>query len=179
MKNFEKLVVETAEEFPNFEIHYKQDSWLCKAINIFLKVITFWQMKKFMTHFITTIGNKVYVPDSWDERSDFDKYLVLFHERVHMRQKAKYGMIPFAICYLFLPFPIGFAGFRVLFEVEAYGAELVELMDEIPDVYVCQHFMNQVADNLTNQNYFWSWYSRQDVLHWLVREAVKAKARKG
>lgn len=173
--NFEKLVVETAKEFPNFEIHYKQDSFLCKVINIFLFLITFGQMKTFMTRFITTIGNKVYVPESWDQRSDIDKYLVLFHERVHMRQKAKHGMLLYSLMYLFWPFPIGFAWFRLKFECEAYGAEMAELMKISQDPKVWLRYVEHVASNLTNQNYFWTWYSRHDVIIMVIKEMKKAQ----
>ena len=115
-----KILTETKLEFPDFEIIEKKDSTLMKVIDVCLKVITLGQMNKFMTGFITTLGQKVYVTDSWKQGSLIRQTEILRHERIHMRQAKKYGRFLFSFLYLMVPLPAGLAYFRKKFEQEAY-----------------------------------------------------------
>jgi hypothetical protein len=111
-------------EFPDFKIVPKSSSKLMRAISNFLKFVTFGKANKFMTSFITTIGTTMYVPDNWDQHSEFSRYEIVSHELIHMRQARRYGMILFSLLYIFLPLPLGFAWFRTRFEMEAYEESL-------------------------------------------------------
>ena len=111
-EDYEALLVEIKKEFPDFDIIKKTDSKLMKLIDVCLKVITFGQMKTFMTNFITTLGVKVYVTEKWESSRLVDKVEVLRHERIHMRQGKKYGRFLFSFLYLLFPLPVGLAYFR-------------------------------------------------------------------
>ena len=82
VEEYEKILNETKREFPDFEILPKNKSVLMKVIDAALRIITFGQMKNFMTRFITVIGNKVYVPDSWEDNTLTSKAEIIRHERV-------------------------------------------------------------------------------------------------
>ena len=96
----DKILTETKLEFPDFEIIEKKDSTLMKVIDVCLKIITLGQMNKFMTGFITTLGQKVYVTDSWKQGSLIGQVSILRHERIHMRQAKNTEDFYFLSCTL-------------------------------------------------------------------------------
>ena len=66
---YEQLLLEIANEFPSFKIVAKADSAFMKVLDFLLKLITFWQMKTFMSRYVTTIGCTVYTPTLWETMS--------------------------------------------------------------------------------------------------------------
>lgn len=168
-----KLTRELADEFPDFRIIKKTDSRLMSAIDLFLKVITFWKMTEYMTGFITTIGNTVYVPADWHQYPETSRMTVLRHERVHMRQARRYGRLLFSLMYLFLPLPGGAAYFRMKLECEAYEESLaamveyygVDALGPVTKERVLQHFMSA--------EYFWMWPFRRYLSRWYDRTAAR------
>lgn len=119
-ETLDKTIEDISLEFPSFKVLKKSESWLMKTIGKLLFIISFGQNKSFMTDFITTIGNTVYVPDSWDSKLEKSRIEVLMHERIHMRQSKKLTPIIYALAYLLFPIPIGFAWARAKLEWEAY-----------------------------------------------------------
>lgn len=164
---YQLLLDEIATEFSDFEIIQKSESKLMKTIDVLLRIITFNQMKTFMVHFVTTMGNKVYVPSSWSNWSTTAKWILLNHERVHMRQAKKYGRFLFSFMYLLVPVPLLFAYCRMKFEQEAYtvslecqheafGAEA--LLNPEDKEWMIKHF--------TTGQYFWMWVYRPTIEKW-------------
>ena len=90
--SYTDTVAEIRKEFPNFKLVWKQDSRFMRLIAFFLRCITFGLQSTFQTHYITTIGCTVYVPDSWRTCSDLARTITLRHERVHMRQRRALSM---------------------------------------------------------------------------------------
>ena len=124
MQEYQDLLTEMKQEFPDFELVYKVDSKLMKAINLFLMLLSFGTNKAFMTEFVTTVKNKVYLNSGWDKYTDKTKCILLRHERVHMRQAKRLGFYWFSFLYLLVFLPIGFAYYRAKFEQEAYEESL-------------------------------------------------------
>ena len=93
MTKYDQLMVDIKTEFPEFKIVQKTNSNLMTVIALFLKILSFGQNKEFLTTYITTIGNTIYVPDDWNFRPWQPKYIIIRHERIHMRQNKKYGKI--------------------------------------------------------------------------------------
>lgn len=171
------LCEEIKKEFEDFEIIKKSESSLMKLINVLLTVISFGKMKVFMTDFITVIGNKVYVPDSWDERSEISKCVTLRHERVHMRQSRQYGKVLFTILYLFVPLPVGLAWYRAKFEKEAYEVSFRALKDYLGyDIFSNEEFYStykqHAVSNFTSAHYFWMWPFKKSIEVWFDK-AIK------
>jgi len=175
--SYDKLMAEMKEEFPKFRIVEKKDSFLMKVINVFLKVITFGKMRTFMTRFITTVLYTVYVPPNWD---DTDRVGVLKHERVHMRQMRKYGVIWFAFSYLFLWTPAVFARFRRVYEQEAYEESMrhdaadhgIESIEE-------PAYRNHTINHFTSAQYFWTWPFRKSIEKWYDSTAQRIRLEMG
>ena len=168
-----KILTETKLEFPDFEIIEKKDSTLMKVIDVCLKVITLGQMNKFMTGFITTLGQKVYVTDSWKQGSLIRQSEILRHERVHMRQAKKYGRFLFSFLYLMVPLPAGLAYFRKKFEQEAYEESMRALYEYLGVGAFVHHNREAIITQFISANYFWMWPFRKNVEAWYDDTAKK------
>jgi len=161
---YEMLIAEMKDEFPKFELIDKKDSAFMKALNIGLKIITFWQMKTFMTQFTTTVGYKVYTPSLWEEK---DRVSVLKHERVHMRQMRRDGRVWMWFSYMFLWFPCVFAHFRKKYEQEAYE-ETLRHRAQTGGMRYLEHpeYRESIISNFTSAKYFWTWPWRKSIEEW-------------
>lgn len=179
MLSYAELQQEVLAEFPRYREVSKSSSCLMRLISWILWLITFGRMKNFMGSFITTLGFTVYVPDGWAETSDYEKSIILRHERVHMRQRAKYGGLLFALAYLLFPLPCVFAYARRCFEQEAYAESLratVELMLQGDQLIQTAEYRENHIRYFTGASYFWTWPWRRQVGDWYdaaVKEALK------
>jgi hypothetical protein len=169
------------KEFPKFKVVPKRKSTLMKAIGIFLKVITFGQMDSFMTQFTTTLGYTVYVTDVWPTHSDNARMIILRHERVHMRQRKKYGSFLFSFLYLFFPLPVIFAYYRMKFEKEGYEETMRAVFELLPATGLktlkSAKFRNMTVAHFTTAEYFWMWPFKDAVTRWY--DGVVEKLEKG
>ena len=73
----------------------------------------------------------LWVPDSWDQMSDDDRYVLLRHERVHLQQRKRMGDVAMAFVYLVPFFPLFLAYGRARIEWEAY----IETIRATAEVY--------------------------------------------
>lgn len=168
----EKLTLQQVEkdilaEFPEFKLVPKADSRLMKVANVLLLIITFGQMKSFMTKFTTTMGYTVFTPYNWGQRSDRSRVVTLMHERIHMRQRQKYGMLLFGFLYLFVAFPIGLAYFRMKFEKEAYEESLrVTALVAGVELLLTHAHRESYIQHFTTAQYFWMWPFRGSIGRW-------------
>jgi hypothetical protein len=180
MTDLDVMLGKLSSEFPKFKIVSKEDSWLMRFIGVFLRVITLGKMSSFMDKFITTIGFVVYVPSDWLVYSPIQRIIILRHERVHMRQRVKYGMVLFTLLYLLCPLPVGFAYFRAKFEMEAYAETLLamcELYVTGTGIIQTSSFKKSAMAHFTSAEYFWMWPFKKTIERWYadsVRKAVEA-----
>jgi len=155
------------EAFPDFELISKQESTLMKWLS---KLLFF--NKRFMTSFISVIGNKVYVPSlPWKEDNPYGACEVLSHEFVHMKDNQKLGPL-FKFLYLcpqiltllsvlvfwnpwwllclgfLLPIP---APFRAYFEFKAYVVSMAVQWWLLSAKADPEFFVKQ----FTSANYYW------------------------
>src|SRR5262245_16680066 len=103
------LLAEIEAEFPGFRLVAKERSRLQRAIAAALRLLTLGGQSVYLDRYVTTIGRTIYVNRGWDERSAADRYITLRHERVHLRQFRRYGLVPMSLAYLLLPLPFGLA----------------------------------------------------------------------
>ncbi len=90
------LVTKAKTYFPTFQVKYKDQSAFMQIIG---KILFF--NKDFMTNFITTIGNTVYVPsEKFVEDNQQNLSGVLIHECTHMYDSKRLGPL-FTLGYLF------------------------------------------------------------------------------
>lgn len=176
--NFDELREDIQKEFPDFRMLQKEDSRFMRLLDFLLKVITFWRMQDFMVSFTTTIGNTVYVPSTWGVRPPKSKMIILRHERVHMRQRARLGLW-YSLSYLLLPAPAVWAYYRMRYEMEAYE----ESMRAVLEYYGLESFTPNLRRNyiehFTGPEYFWTWPWKSRIERWydstLARILVDSK----
>jgi hypothetical protein len=167
--SYKLLLLEIKQEFPAFEVVKKRDSWLMSLIARALFCLTLGKVTNFRQDFITTIGCKVYVPDTWEVGSYIRRMIILRHERVHMRQRRRYTMPLYALLYLFLPLPGGLAYFRALFEMEAYEETIAATVELYPDGATIVRDPRQrraMVSNFIGPWYFWMWPFRNRIEEW-------------
>lgn len=164
------LEAELAAESPGFRIVIKPTSALQRAIHRLLIIVTLGMNRAYLDGYHTTIGRRVYVTADWDSTSRDRRYLVLLHERVHLRQFRRYGLVGMVILYLLVPLPVGLAYFRARFEREAYA----ESIRGAAALYGVAHvrtaaFRDHILDQFTGPAYGWMWPFRASLERWYER----------
>lgn len=110
MSTFDKFK-KSLERYYVFKIRYKNESSFMKILSVIVWLFN----RKFMTNYITTIGNTIYFPSKkFVEDNDAAAMNVLAHEIVHIEQAEKYGRIPFSFLYLFPQVLALFSAFAIL-----------------------------------------------------------------
>jgi hypothetical protein len=156
--------------------------WFWKALDIAVRVVTFGKNKRFLTHYATTIGPWIALPEAWFEH--LDRYRgVIAHERVHYEQfkkaglgSAVLGILPLAIVYLLLPLPIGLAYGRYVLERPAYAVsirhELLAAGHGSTDrMYHREQLIDWATEQLSGPAYGWTWPFPRAVRRWFEENA--------
>jgi hypothetical protein len=167
MSRSDDLVEEIRAEFPRFRIVRKSESRLSRAIDVALKIVTLGGQRDFMTLYHTVIADTLYVPDRWGDASDADRTITLRHERVHLRQRRRYGDVVMTFLYLFPFFPLGLAYGRARIEWQAYA----ETLRATADLYGTQAaeqpaLRARIVRQFTGAAYGWMWPFPRAVNRW-------------
>jgi hypothetical protein len=162
------LVEEIRGEFPSFAIRPKSESSLQRAIDIALKFITLGAQHEYLTRYHTVLGYTLWVPSKWPQSSDDDRYILLRHERVHLRQRRRYGMIGMTLIYLLPILPLGLAWGRARIEWEAYAETLrataeVKGIDAARDRALHDYIVRQFCSGA----YGWMWPFPGVIRRWI------------
>ena len=120
------------------EFIQKSDSALMKFIGFFYPA--------FMTNLWTTIGDKIYYPNTVKSPLSINNYPIIKHEIIHVKQFKKYGVPLYLFLYLFFPLPCFFSYFRWKFEREAYFEANIKNERDV----------NRIVDSL-NKHYLYPW----------------------
>ena len=175
-----ELIAEIAEEFPGFRLVPKRENPLSVALDAVLRVFTFGAQSQFLTHYHTVLGHRLYTPDSWATATEVDRVIVLRHERVHLRQRRRYGLLLMAFLYLIPILPLGLAYGRARLEWEAYRetlratAELLGL-----ERARCPELRARIVARFTGGAYGWMWPFRSQVERWYDRALAELAHTKG
>src|SRR6478609_5052598 len=162
-------------EFPTFRIEKKRDSELQKAIHTALVVLTFGGQRVYLTRYYTVLFGTLWVPDSWDTLADKDRYVLLRHERVHLRQRRRMGDVSMAIVYLLPFFPLFFAYGRARIEWEAYE-ETMRATAEVYGVEAVEGLRAEIVRRFVGPDYGWMWPFAGQVNRWFDEEKARIEA---
>jgi hypothetical protein len=157
-------------EIPGFRVVRKDRSWLHRAIDRVLRVVTFGQMTDYLDSYQTTIGKTVYVTADWDDRDPDDRYVTMRHEAVHLRQFRRYTVPGMALFYILLPLPMGLAYFRMRIERTAYE-ETIRASAEVwgAEYAASAELRDHVIDAFVGPAYGWMWPFRRAIERWYDR----------
>jgi hypothetical protein len=155
-------------EFPNFTIRYKRGCTLSRLIHVALMLVTAGGQRGYLTEFYTVLGDTLYVPDSWDALGPDDRVILLRHERVHLRQRRRFGSVGMALLYLLPFFPLGLAYGRARIEWEAY-AETFRAVAEVWGIERARspELRTHVVRQFTSPAYGWMWPFPRMVNRWI------------
>jgi hypothetical protein len=164
----ETFIEELREEFPLFKIVPKQGDGFSALIDAALRFVTFGGQRQYLTHYHTVIGYTLYVPASWSQGTDLDRLVLLRHERIHMRQRRRYGMLGMAFLYLIPLFPLGLAYGRARLEWEAYEETLRATAEHLGiEVARSPELRAKLIERFTGPDYGWMWPFPKTVGRWI------------
>lgn len=163
----ERLIAEIADEFLKFCLVRKDEDRFSRAIDRALRVVTFGAQKSYLTHYHTVIGYTLYTPESWERTADLDRVITLRHERIHLRQRQRYGFFVMAFLYLIPFFPLGLAYGRARIEWEAY-TETLRATAELCGLEQARSpaLREMIVQRFTGGDYGWMWPFRRSVERW-------------
>lgn len=158
---FDHIVKDMEREFSTFRLKPKHSSLLMKAIYHGLGMR--WWCPQFLTHYTTVILSVIYMPQ--DLIGTAEGYRVLRHERVHMRDCWRSGVLPFALSYLFL-LPAVFT-LRAHWEMRGYAETMRVEQEETGDI--SDETLDHIQQQFTGTAYFWMCPFPGYVRRWLER----------
>jgi hypothetical protein len=161
----ERLLLEIAAEFPGFAVVAKRESSLQKLIALLLAVVTLGGQRHYMTRYHTVLFGKLYVPDAWDAMNDGARYVLLRHERVHLRQRRRMGDVGMAFVYLLPILPIGLAWGRARIEWEAY-IETIVATAELYGIEAARGLEDEIVRRYVGPDYGWMWPFPGTIRRW-------------
>ena len=163
----ERMLEEIRQEFPAFRIVAKRDDRLSHLIHWALVLVTFGGQRSYLSHYHTVLGFTLYTPETWESTSDLDRVIVLRHERVHLRQRRRYGFLLMAFLYLIPFFPIGLAYGRARLEWEAY-AETLRATADLKGLAAAEDesLRKALIARFTGSAYGWMWPFPAAVSRW-------------
>jgi hypothetical protein len=166
----ERFAMELKEEFPAFCIRKKRGDNLSRAIDVALRILTLGGQRHYLTKYHTVIGDTLYVPALWDDLPDLDRVILLRHERVHLRQRRRYGGALMTFLYLVPFLPLGLAYGRARIEWEAY-TETLRATLELRGVEALKssELRERIVRRFIGPDYGWMWPFRSTVEGWYDR----------
>lgn len=155
----------------------KHGLWHQTLIDRALKLVTLGGQNGYLSDYVTTLGHTIYVPVGWAQTPVGERYKILRHEAVHVRQFERLGWVVMTLGYLFLPVPMGLAWCRARLEWEAY-AETVRVTWELdgPEAARAEGFKAHIISRFSGPDYGWMWPFEKQVSGWIDAE-LKALSR--
>jgi hypothetical protein len=166
MGRHEALLAEIRDEFPSFEIKKKTESPLQRAIGVLLAVVTLGAQRVYVTRYHTAMFGKLWVPDAWDQMGDLDRWVLLRHERVHLRQRRRMGDVLMAFLYIVPFFPLFLAYGRARIEWEAYE-ETLRATAEAYGIDAAEALRPQIVRRFSGGEYGWMWPFPRAIGRWI------------
>jgi hypothetical protein len=172
-----RLLADIEREFPGFGIRRKRESAFQIAIAVALGLVTFGGQRHYLSKYHTVLFGMLYVPDAWDTMDDAARYVLLRHERVHLRQRQRMGDLVMALVYLFPFFPVGLAWGRARIEWEAY-IETIRATAETYGIAAARALEDEIVRRYVSADYAWMWPFPATVRGWFheVLADIEAEA---
>jgi hypothetical protein len=174
----QELLDAIQREFPTFAIVPKSSSPLQRAIALVLAFITLGGQRHYLTRYHTVLFGKLYVPEAWQRMDDAARYILLRHERVHLRQRRRMGDVLMALVYL-LPFlPLFLAWGRARIEWEAY-VETIRATAEVLGLEAARALEDDIVRRYVGPDYGWMWPFPRMVRAWFREVMADLEAEAG
>jgi hypothetical protein len=174
MARAESYFAALERDFPGLELRRKEDVWHQRWVDVLLRLLTFGRMRTYASDYTTVLLRTIYVPSSWERRSDADRYVTLRHEAVHLRQARRYTPLGMALIYALPFFPVGLAYGRARIEWEAY-AETLRAIAEVHglDAAAAPAQRARIVLQFTSAAYGWMWPFPKTIERWIDDELLR------
>jgi hypothetical protein len=142
-----------------------------RAVAWVLWALTFGGQRTYLTHYVTTLGHTIYVPEDFDRWAPARALEVLRHELVHVAQFERWGFLGMVLLYGLLPLPAGLAYGRARLEWEAYR-ETLRAIAEIEGLAAAKNptLHDEIVLRFTGPDYGWMWPFSNAVRRWIAEE---------
>lgn len=171
----DELMKELATEFPRFQIKKKRESGLQRVIHVALLLITFGGQRVYLTRYHTVLFGTLWVPDAWDTMTAVDKFILLRHERIHLRQRRRMGDLVMSFVYLVPFFPFFLAYGRARIEWEAY-IETLRATAEVYGVTAAEALRDHIKERFVGPEYGWMWPFPKMIDRWFDEAMADIRA---
>jgi hypothetical protein len=167
----ERLLEDFASRRRPVRVVKKTTFWHQRLADVGLRLVTFNGQNRYLTHYVTTLGHTIYVPDDWDEWPAAHRHQILRHELVHVLQFERYGWIGMILVYVLLPLPLGLAYGRARLEWEAY-AETLRAVAEAQGIAAARapELCDMIVRRFTGPDYGWMWPFPGTIRRWIAEE---------
>lgn len=170
-------VAELRARWPRLRIIAKADSRFQRLIGLVLQGLTCGGQRTYMTHYVTTLGARIYLPTGWDERSAGSRYCTLRHEAVHVAQFRRWTWPLMVLLYLLLPLPVGLAGGRAWLEWEGYRETLTATWQVYgPAAARDPDLADAIVARFTGPDYGWMWLRGKTIRAAIARHLQRLEA---
>jgi hypothetical protein len=163
-----RLLRDFAERPKPIRVVKKSAYWHQRAAGMALFIVTFGGQRTYLSHYVTTLGHTIYVPDDFDDWPAAHAIEILRHEAVHVAQFERYGWIGMVLLYGVLPLPMGLAWFRARLEWEAYE-ETFWAVAEIEGIDAARSpaLRAKIVRRFTGPDYGWMWPFPRMIERWI------------
>jgi len=164
----EALRVEIAARPRPVRVVTKRAHWHQRAAARALWALTFGGQSTYLSHYVTTLGHTIYVPDDFDDWPPDQAWEVLRHELVHVAQFERFGWLGMIVIYGLFPLPAGLAWGRARLEWEAYR-ETLRAVAESEGMAAARDpkLRAQIVTRFTGPDYGWMWPFPKRVERWI------------
>jgi hypothetical protein len=167
-RRLEALLEEFAERRPPVRIVRKRACWHQRLADRALRLLTFGRMRTYLSHYVTTLGHTIYVPDDFPHWPAGQRWEVLRHEAVHVAQFERFGWLGMVLLYGLFPLPFGLAYGRARLEWEAY-AETLRAVASLEGLEAARspRLHAEIVRRFTGPDYGWMWPFPRTVQRWI------------
>lgn len=158
----------------------KRAHWHQRAAARALWLLTFGGQHTYLSHYVTTLGHSIYVPDDFDDWPPDHAWEVLRHELIHVAQFERWGWLGMIVIYGFFPLPAGLAWGRARLEWEAYR-ETLRAVAEMEGIEAAKdpRLHAQIIRRFTGPDYGWMWPFPRTVQRWIDEAVAEIEAGRG
>lgn len=161
MNRFDELTAELGRRYRTFRLIPKEASVFMKVL--YYGALMFLWCPGFMDEYTTTILSRVYMPRSLIGTRQ--GYAVLRHEKVHIEDCFRWGVVPFVVSYLLLLPAV--LTLRAYWEMRAYRETLRAELEL--DGAVSEASLERIGRQFSSSAYFWMFPFPGTVRRWLLR----------
>lgn len=170
-RKLEQLCEHLARRDKPVRVVKKSEYWHQRLADLGLRIVTLNGQNRYLSHYVTTLGHTIFVPDDFDLWPAKNRYEILRHELVHVRQFERYTFAGMVLFYVLLPLPLGLAYGRARLEWEAY-AETLAAVAEVEGLAAARapELHDMIVRRFTGPDYGWMWPFPSAVRRWIAAE---------